>query len=120
MFVVGSLHKVVQLQDICLPSPSLNKRFNNLNQLNSDSEKHKLRFKKGGERHNAVVQCKGHSRWCISVNRELHLPKGKIQVKKMYPVGTFSVFTLKRTDTTLDLSQTAEKVRPTTPPPLHH
>ena len=29
----------------------------------------------------------------------------------MYPVGTFSVFTLKRTDTTLDLSQTAEKVR---------
>ena len=38
----------------------------------------------------------------------------------MYPVGTFSVFTLKRTDTTLDLSQTAEKVRPTTPPPLHH
>ena len=30
----------------------------------------------------------------------------------MYPVGTFSVFTLKRTDTTLDLSQTAEKVRP--------
>ena len=28
----------------------------------------------------------------------------------MYPVGTFSVFTLKRTDPTLDLSQTAEKV----------
>ena len=37
-------------------------------------------------------------------------PQRKIDVKRELPVGSVSVFTLIRTDTTLDLSQKAEKV----------
>ena len=38
------------------------------------------------------------------------LPHRKIDVKRELPVGSVSVFTLIRTDTTLDHSQKAEKV----------
>ena len=38
------------------------------------------------------------------------VPQRKIDVKRELPVGSVSVFTLIRTDTTLDHSQKAEKV----------
>ena len=38
------------------------------------------------------------------------VPRQKIDVKRELPVGSVSVFTLIRTDTTLDHSQKAEKV----------
>ena len=42
-----------------------------------------------------------------------HTPRSKIDVTSKPPVGGISVVTLIRTDTTLDHSQKAEKVCPT-------
>ena len=73
-------------------------------QNNPISNSH-IQLKEGDKHRNAIVQYKGYSCWSIPVNQNNNLPKEKIQVKIMYPVGTNPVFTLNRTDTTLDLSQ---------------
>ena len=63
---------------------------------------------RGGERANAVVQCNGHSRRELASQHTL--PRQKISLIGFVSVKRVSAIKLIRTDTTLDLSQKAEKV----------
>ena len=67
-------------------------------------------FTQEGMPHSAKVQCQRRQVEEAEASFGALSPHRKIDVKRELPVGSVSVFTLIRTDTTLDHSQKAEKV----------